>query len=270
LHPRGRLLVAAGHASATGKRADNQDFVGIYAATESERVRHGVVAALADGVGGAKAGRMAAELGVRALIEGLYDQPETIGTAAAALRVLAPYNCWLHAMGKTPDMAHAASTLTALVLKGRRGHVLHVGDSRAWHFRDGRLTLLTTDHCHSHPDQTHILYRALGIEERLRLDHHVVAIDVHDRLLLTSDGVHGILSIRRLEKLLGNRGSAEADAQAVVDAALAAGAQDNCSAIILDIVDLPATDHDTVAGDIARLPILALPQEGDSIDGFRL
>jgi serine/threonine protein phosphatase PrpC len=233
-------------------------------------VRHGMVAALADGVGGAKAGRMAAELGVRALIEGLYDQPETIGTAAAALRVLAPYNCWLHAMGKTPDMAHAASTLTALVLKGRRGHVLHVGDSRAWHFRDGRLTLLTTDHCHSHPDQTHILYRALGIEERLRLDHHVVAIDVHDRLLLTSDGVHGILSIRRLEKLLGNRGSAEADAQAVVDAALAAGAQDNCSAIILDIVDLPATDHDTVAGDIARLPILALPQEGDSIDGFRL
>jgi serine/threonine protein phosphatase PrpC len=270
MKPEGRLLVMAGHASERGPRPDNQDFVGIYAATETERARHGMIAAIADGVGGARGGRMAAELAVRALIDGLYAQPDTIGPAAAVQRVMAPYNRWLNAMGRTESMAHAATTFTAAVLRGRRGHILHVGDTRAWHFREGRLTLLTQDHVRSHPDQRHILYRALGIEERLRLDHHDVALAVHDRLLLTSDGVHGSLSVRRLEKLLGARNSAESDARAIVEAALAAGSGDNASAILLDIVALPAIDHDSVAGDIARLPMLDPPAEGDSVDGFRL
>jgi len=264
------LVVAGGHASETGTRLDNQDFVGIYAATESERASHGMIAALADGVGGAKGGRIASELAVRALIDGLYTQPDTIGPAAAVQRVMVPFNRWLAAMGRTDAMAHAATTFTAMVLKGRRGHVLHVGDSRAWHFRDGHLTLLTQDHARSHPDQKHILYRALGIEERLRLDHLEVTLAEHDRLLLTSDGVHGSLSAKRLEKLLGARNSADADAAAIVEAALGAGSQDNASAIILDIVSLPAVDHDSIAGDIGRLPILDPPGEGESVDGFRL
>jgi serine/threonine protein phosphatase PrpC len=264
------LQVAAGHASERGARPDNQDFVGIYTATETERARHGMIAALADGVGGAKAGRMASELAVRALIEGFYDQPDTIGPAAAVQRVMVPFNRWLTTMGQTDGAAHAATTFTALVIKGRRAHVLHVGDSRAWHYREGRLTLLTEDHTRSHPDQKHILYRALGIEERLRLDHHDIALAEHDRLLLTSDGVHGSLSPKRLERLLGARNSTEADAQSMVDAALSAGSADNASAIILDIVALPAIDHDSVAGDIARMPITDPPSEGDTVDGFRL
>jgi len=270
VRPNGSLEVATGHASATGRRPDNQDFAGVYLGTATERAAHGLIAALADGVGGAKAGRMAAELAVRALIDGLYDQPDTIGVAAAAARVMAPFNRWLHAMGRTDAMAHAATTFTALVLRGRRGHVLHVGDSRAWHFRDERLLLLTEDHTRSHRDQRHILYRAIGVEERLRLDHHEVGLAEHDRLLLTSDGVHGSLSVRAIEKLLGARGSAAGDAAALVEAALAAGSQDNASAIVIDIVALPPPDHDVVAGDIARLPMLPPPAEGDSIDGFRL
>jgi serine/threonine protein phosphatase PrpC len=273
--PEGRLQVAAGHASEQGARPDNQDFVGVYTATETERARHGMVAALADGVGGGlggdhRGGRIASELAVRALIEGFYDQPETIGPAAAVQRVMAPFNRWLTAMGRTDDMAHAATTFTTLVIRGRRAHALHVGDSRAWHYRDGRLTLLTEDHVRSHPDQKHILYRALGIEERLRLDHSDVVLAEHDRLLLTSDGVHGSLSTKRIERLLGARNSAEADARAIVQAALDNGSSDNASAIVLDIVALPAIDHDSVAGDIARLPILDPPREGDVVDGFRL
>ena len=259
-----------GTASDRGPRAENQDFAGIYLATATERAQHGMIAALADGVSGAKGGRIAAELAVRSLIEGLYAQPDTIGPAAAVQRVMAPYNRWLAAMGRSETMAHAATTFTALVLKGRKGHVLHVGDSRAWHFRDGHLRQLTQDHTRSHPDERHILFRALGIEEALRLDHHEIALAEHDRLLLTSDGVHGSLSVRRLEKLLGARNSAEADAAVIVAAALAAGSQDNASVVVLDIVALPAADHDSIAGDLGRLPILDPPQVGESVDGFRL
>ncbi len=272
----GRLQVLGGVACERGARAENQDFAGIYFATETERATHGMIAALADGVSGepgfsaAGGGRMASELAVRSLIEGLYDQPDTIGVAPAVQHVMAPFNRWLAAMGRTEALAHAATTFTALVLKGRKGHVLHVGDSRAWLFRDGHLQCLTQDHTRSHPDQRHILYRALGIEEALRLDHHELPLAEHDRLLLTSDGVHGSLSPRRIEKLLSARNSADADALAIVDAALAAGSQDNASALVLDVVSLPAVDYDSIAGDIGRLPILDPPQVGDSVDGFHL
>lgn len=270
MKPEGPAETAEGWASETGRRVDNQDFCGIYRGTASERARHGLLAAVADGVGGAKAGRMAAELAVRALIEGYYDQPDTIGPAAAATRVLGPFNRWLHTMGRSGTMAHAATTFTALMLRGRRAHVVHVGDSRAWLFRDGQLRLLTRDHVRSPPDQRHILYRALGIEETLRLDHHEVPLAPHDRLLLTSDGVHGVLSPRQLARLMGERGSPGGDAQRIVDAALDGGSQDNASAVLVDVVALPAPEFDAIAHEVAGLPILQPPRIGESVDGFRL
>ncbi len=270
MRPDGKLEVAAGFASETGKRQDNQDFGGVYLGTDTERARHGLVAVVADGVGGAKAGRMAAELAVRTLVEGLYSQPETIGVGAGVERVMTPYNRWLHSMGRAPEMASAATTFTAIVVKGRRANIIHVGDTRAWHFRDGRLRQLTEDHTLKQPDVSHILYRALGIEERLRLDHTQADLAVHDRLLLTSDGVHGTLGTRHIERILNARGSAESDCEALVAAALGGGSQDNCTAIVIDIVTLPAPDHDGLASELAALPFLPPPGEGESVDGFLL
>jgi serine/threonine protein phosphatase PrpC len=266
----GRLWVAVGWASLQGPRADNQDFAGAWLGSESERARHGMVAALADGVSGGRQGRVAAELAVRALIEGYYAQPDTIGVATAVERAMAPYNRWLAAMGRGETMAHTATTFTGLVMRGRKAHVLHVGDSRAWHLRGESLRQITSDHTHSHPDRRHILLRALGLEDQLRLDHHQFPVAEHDRLLLTSDGVHGVLNPRRLSALLGARRSAQADAEAIVEAALAAGGQDNATALVIDVVSLPAVSHDAIAGDLAALPILPPPFEGESVDGFAL
>ncbi|WP_068081311.1 bifunctional protein-serine/threonine kinase/phosphatase [Novosphingobium rosa] len=266
----GRLWVAVGWASGQGPRADNQDFAGAWLGSETERARHGMVAALADGVSGGRQGRAAAELAVRTLIEGYYAQPDTIGVAAAVERVMAPYNRWLAAMGRGETMAHTATTFTGLVMRGRKAHVLHVGDSRAWHLRGDTLRQITSDHTHSHPDRRHILLRALGLEDQLRLDHHELALAEHDRLLLTSDGVHGLLNPRRLSALLGVRHSAQADAEAIVEAALAAGGQDNATALVIDVVSLPAVSHDAIAGGLAALPILPPPHEGESVDGFAL
>src|SRR5262249_27384141 len=120
-----------------------------------------------------------------------------------------------------PEMEGAASTFTALVLRGRRVHALHVGDSRAWRLRGGMLTRLTEDHVLPQPALRHVLYRALGVESDVRLDSRIEELALHDRLLLTSDGVHGSLSERALTRLLEERGSPQADAEAIVEAALA-------------------------------------------------
>ena len=264
----GELVVAAGFASQKGPRADNQDFGGVHVGSPLERARHGVIAAIADGVSGGKAGRVAAELAVRALIEGFFQMPDTLGPARAMQVPLVAYNRWLHAQGRGDAMANAATTFTALALRGRRAHLVHVGDSRAWRFAGGRLACLTSDHTRSEPDLRHVLIRALGIEADLRLDHATLELAERDRLLLTSDGVHGVLSPAKIAAIMAREESAEATAGEIVEAAIAAGGRDNASAVVVDIVRLPAPDHDGILAGLAGLPAAVPPGPGDSIDGF--
>lgn len=269
--PNGSLKIAAGIASECGRRPDNQDFAAIYEGTPLERTNHGIVAAVADGVGGAKGGRVASELAIRSLIDGYYCQPDTIGVANAVCKVIDGFNRWLNTQGRTdPELEGAATTLTAVILRGRRAHVLHVGDSRAWHYRDGVLTRMTEDHVLPQPDLRHVLYRAVGVEPRIRLDQRSQPLAVHDRILIASDGIHGVLGDKAIAKLLEQRASAEADAAAIVEAALSAGSQDNATALLIDIIDLPAPDQAEIRGTADRLPVLPPPDVGDSIDGFRL
>lgn len=265
----GELVVAAGFASLTGPRAENQDFGGVHVGTALERARHGIIAAVADGVSGGKAGRTAAELAVRALIEGFYAIPDTLGAARKMQRPLAAYNRWLHSQGRGELMTDSASTFTALALRGRRAHLVHVGDSRAWRFCGGRLTCLTIDHVRPEPDLRHVLIRALGIEPELRLDHAEVELAEHDRLLLTSDGVHGVLSAAKIAAILAENASAEATADRLAEAAIEAGGRDNATALVIDVVRMPAPDHDGILAGISALPFVEPPRPGESIDGFR-
>ncbi|MEY2943209.1 MAG: hypothetical protein RLY97_1223, partial [Pseudomonadota bacterium] len=263
-------MVAAGFSSLTGPRADNQDFGGVHLGTALEKARHGVLAAVADGVSGGKAGRTAAELAVRALIEGYYAMPDTQGAARAMQVPLVAYNRWLHTHARSESMANSATTFTAIALRGRRGHVVHVGDSRAWRYSGGRLTCLTTDHTRPEPDLRHVLIRALGIEPDLRLDHATIELAEHDRLLLTSDGIHGPLSAARIAAILAQQDSAESTADQLTQAALDAGGQDNATALVIDIVRLPAPEYDGILAGLTQLPAITPPQIGESIDGFRI
>ena len=264
------LSVAAGFASLTGPREENQDFGGVHLGTALERARHGLVAAVADGVSGGKAGRVAAELAVRALVEGFYAVPDTLGPARAMQLPLAAYNRWLHAQGRGETMTNSATTFTALALRGRRAHLVHVGDSRAWRFSAGRLTRLTSDHVRPEPDLNHVLIRAIGIEPELRLDHATIELAEHDRLLLTTDGIHAALSDKRIARILAENASAEATALRLAEAAMEAGSHDNATALVLDIVRLPEPDHDGILAGLSGLPFAEPPRAGGSIDGFRV
>ena len=266
----GELVLAAGFATATGPREDNQDFGGVHLGTALERARHGVIAAVADGVSGGNAGRAAAELAVRALIEGFYAMPDTLGPARAMHMPLAAFNRWLHTQARGETMANSATTLTALSLRGRRAHLVHVGDSRAWRFSAGRLTCLTSDHVRPEPDLRHVLIRALGLEHELRLDHTTIELAEHDRLVLTTDGVHGPLSHGRIAAILERQASAEATAEELVEAALKAGGRDNATALVVDVVRLPEPDHDGILAGLTGLPVADPPPPGASIDGFRI
>lgn len=266
----GELTVAAGFSSLTGPREENQDFAGLYLGTALERARHGVIAGIADGVSGGKEGRVAAELAVRALIDEFYAVPDTLGPARAMRQPLAAYNRWLHAQARGVTMTDSGTTLTALALRGRTAHLVHVGDSRAWRYAGGRLTQLTTDHVRPEPDLRHVLIRAIGLEQELRLDHAAIELAPLDRLVLTTDGVHGPLSPAKIAAILAEQASAEATAEALTQAALEAGGRDNATALVIDVVRLPEPDHDGILAGLSGLPVIDPPKVGDSLDGFRI
>ena len=264
-----RLRINAGYCSRQGKREENQDFLAIH--IDAASGARGDVAAIADGVSYGKAGRIAAELAVREFLEAHHALSPTGGVQRNAGRALQSINSWLHGMAaRDPAMQHAATTLTALVFAGRDAHIVHVGDTRAYLLHDGQLLCLTEDHTLRQPEREHVLIRALGLEPSVRADFRAQPLRAHDRLMLCTDGVHGVLGQEKLRALLLRRHAPEEEAERIVDTALQAGSQDNASCIVIDVLEVPELSAPELREQLSALPILAPPGPGEVIDGFRL
>lgn len=266
-----KLDISSGLASETGRRPRNEDYAGVYSGEPAERARRGIAVVIADGVGGAKAGRVAAEIAVRQFIDGYYGQRETLGIRQSAAQALASVNRWIYGYGQLdPALEGMASTLTALILHGQKAHSVHVGDTRIYRLSEDRLERLTEDHTPKHPDSAHILLRAVGLEDAVRLDYGVHPVRPLDRFLLCSDGVHGVLRDAEIHGILALRTAPEEAARRLVAMALDAGGQDNATALVIDILSLPPIDRGDLELAIGALPILKTPSAGQIIDRYAL
>jgi serine/threonine protein phosphatase PrpC len=266
------VKASVGFASETGPRERNEDFAGAVFGFELPQPRRDVVAAIADGIGGAKGGRVAAETAVRGFLDGFFDLPETMEVRRAAARILNALNGWIQSQGqRDAKLVGMGCTFTALVLRGRVAHVLHVGDTRAYRLRSDRLARLTSDHVREDgAGRSNILYRALGVETEVRLDYAAQPMARHDRFLLCSDGVHGFLTDESIADILRERVASEDSARALVAAALQSGSTDNCTALVVDVVDLPTAESADIGAAIMQLPLIPVPVDGETVDGFVL
>ena len=141
------VKASIGFASETGPRERNEDFAGAVFGMELPKPRRDIIAAIADGIGGAKGGRVAAETAVRGFLDGFCDLPETMEVRRAGATVLSALNSWIFSQARRDSkLSGMGCTFTAVVLRGRIAHVLHVGDTRAYRLRGDRFTCLTTDH----------------------------------------------------------------------------------------------------------------------------
>jgi serine/threonine protein phosphatase PrpC len=263
------LRCEIGFATECGRRPDNQDFGAARFGRPRVDSRRDVVAAVADGVGGHKGGREAAELAVRAFLDGYFSLPGSLGAQQAAARSLDAANSWIVAQARVdPERAGMATTFTALILSGRSGHCVHVGDSRLYRFREESLEQLTEDHVMGRGDLRHMLRRAVGLEDSLRIDHASFSLRVLERYLLCSDGVHGAVDDRRLHDMLRLRAAPQKTAEDLVAAALDAGAADNCTALVVDILDTPPAETDELLDFFGDLPILPPPEPGAILDDY--
>lgn len=265
--------VDLGHASQRGPRELNEDFAGAVRAAPHEASR-GLIAAVADGVSGGGLGLEASQTTVMGLLGDFFAAPATWETTVVLERLISAQNAWLADHNRRRNgHGTALTTLTALALQGQTWTLAHVGDTRAWLLRDSpqgaELSLLTQDHAFDHPDQRSRLTRAVGLDDVVRLDFAQGEACTGDVFVLTSDGVHGVLKPARLAEI-ARSGSAQQAADALVQAALAAGSRDNASALVIRVTGLDARQLADELGQAQRLPAPPLLKVGEVLDVYTL
>ena len=272
--------VDVGHSSRTGKRQLNEDFAAALRAPQDESDR-GLVAAVADGVSAGGRGLEAAQTSVRSLVEDYHAAPDTWETTVVLDRLIGAQNSWLadhnrrrQGSRRAPHGSAAAdvalTTLTAVVLRGHAYTVAHVGDTRAWLLRGGatgECVQLTQDHAFDHPDQRSRLTRAVGLDDRVHIDFVQGELQSGDVFVLTSDGVHGVLSRAQLQRL-AHAGDPQAASEAIVQAALAAGSEDNATALVLQVKGLAHARWGDALLGARQLPVPGVLKVGDRLDHY--
>lgn len=269
------LSISIGHATRAGLRARNEDFVGMVTPNEPDLSAKGVIAAIADGVSGNEGGREAAEYTVRGLLADYYATPDTWPVTQSLDRVIKAINSWIQRQGSARrELAGMASTLTTVVLRGGFYYFSHVGDTRLYLLRGGVLSRLTTDHVWDRAEMQHVLTRAVGLDTRLAIDHGMGELCERDVLLLASDGVwaHNTeydMTLSLSQVALGQADAATA-ADALVDAALAAGSADNCSTLVLKVESLPEENLRDALSVSRHFPVPPKLRPGQVLDGYKV
>ena len=266
------LAVTIGQHSSAGSKPLNQDFYGALVPQGAALLHKGVALAIADGISPSPVSHIAAETAVKSFLTDYYCTSEAWTVKTAASRVIAATNSWLASQGAgIEERDHAfITTFSALVLKGRQGHIFHVGDSRVWRLSGETLEPLTQDHRSHLAGGNGYLARALGLEPSVEIDYRSLSLTPGEIFVLTTDGVHGVLSPRDLATRLGGQADLDIAARDIVEAALAAGSGDNLTIQIVRIEDLPAADHIADLDDGQLLLPAALPMLPALLDGYRI
>lgn len=202
-----------------------------------------LVAAVADGMGGHAGGEIASATAIEAVAT--VSGPATIRVNAANLAVQ-------EAAAQRPRLSGMGTTLTVAIFDGDGTvEVGHVGDSRAYLVHDGSLSRITADHsfvaemiaagrmteaeAESHPYRS-VLTRAVGLEHTVEVDLFEHTLVAGDRVLICSDGVTAMLDDEEIGRILEEHEDLEAAADALVEAANAAGGIDNVTVAVVDAV----------------------------------
>lgn len=196
---------------------------------------------VADGMGGHVAGEVASRIAV---------ETATDTDGAPGRRIVSANHALLLEVSENPELAGMGTTMTVLQLGDPEvARVGHVGDSRAYLYRDDSIRQLTVDHtvaaeyvaagqispeeAQNHP-QRNMITRALGLTQNLMVDEIEEPVQPGDRFLLCSDGVNSMLTDQEIADQLA-ADTVEEAAWGLVEAANAAGGNDNITVVVVDV-----------------------------------
>ena len=265
------LKFEIGQSSLTGPRERNEDYIGVVTPENEQLSVKGALIAVADGVSGNAGGGEASEMTVRTVTTDYYATPDTWEPHTALDKVITAANRWLISQANANrDLAGMATTLSLIILRGRRYYLAHVGDTRIYLLRDGMLKQLTTDHVWDRPDMRHVLKRAVGLDAHLAIDFAEGALQVGDVFALMSDGAWEALGEKAIHEGLNKFDNVQMVAEHLTKTAIKQQSADNSTAVIIKISELGA---DSLSERIAGGKHLMLPPKlsvGEFIDDFEV
>ncbi|WP_122460459.1 bifunctional protein-serine/threonine kinase/phosphatase [Pseudomonas viridiflava] len=247
--------------SASGPRPENQDALRLVTPVAALAASKGYLFALADGVSQCADGALAAQSTLQALALDYYSTPETWGVAQSLDRLLLAQNRWLLANG-------LLTTLSALVLRGRRFTLAHVGDCRAYRWQGGKLKRISEDHVWEQADMQHVLKRALGLDQYVVMDYLEGELCEGERLLLVSDGIWATLGDASIRSILTEQDDLDAAVKTLVSAAHLAGSQDNASALLIQVDSLGEDDLGDALLQLQQWPLPPALKPGQMFEGW--
>lgn len=250
--------IIPGNAQHIGRREQQQDAFGFSEIENAKLVRNvGVLAVLADGMGGLEMGCEASNLAVRAMLREYVKKPQNETIPLALRRVLDNANQTVYQMSQKCGLeSQVGTTLVAAVIREGELFWVSVGDSRIYLYRGGSLTRLTEDHVYAqtlerkvlngdisreeaehHPDRN-ALTSYLGLVEISEVDQNIkpLSMEIGDRVVLCSDGIYKVLSDNEIAGLLNVE--PQTAAEMLVEKALGKNetGQDNMTVAILAYV----------------------------------
>lgn len=229
-------------------RSENQDRFQYKLKEEKEQA----ILVLCDGMGGAKAGTLAAATGAAAFMThaSLCLHEKNPPSAEVIVREAASYaNIRVYDRArKDEDCAGMGCTLVAALLQGEECSLVNIGDSRAYLYVDGTLRQLTRDHslvedlverhaitreeARVHP-RRNVITRAVGLDYRVKSDVFHAQLHVGDKLLLCSDGLSNVVDKDIMAAILAEHTEPDAAAHRLLELALEGGAPDNVTVLLL-------------------------------------
>jgi protein phosphatase len=232
------------------KRSNNEDAV-------LEMPEYGIFC-VSDGMGGLEDGEFASDC----VVQTIREKIEALGTGdtyivramtqkiASVRYAVNEASADIKRQSEDTNSSGMGATVVAAILDSSAGNavVLHAGDSRAYYFRDGRLTQLTKDHSIAEAVKVsderklpalfcNIITKAVGTEDTVDMDETLISLHANDIVLLCTDGLTKMLKDGDISQLLSkNNGTAlPAIARLLVDSANEAGGRDNVSVLLLRI-----------------------------------
>jgi serine/threonine protein phosphatase PrpC len=229
--------------------------------------------AIADGMGGAQAGEVASRLAAAALKESHVDA----GGEHRIYDLIQEANRRVYARSSTdPNTSGMGTTITVALVENGNVAFGHVGDSRAYLIRDGRMEQVTEDHslvnelmksgklsreeAETHPQRS-VITRALGTDPDVDADTFTIEAQAGDVFLLCSDGLTDMVVEREIQELVErNRENLDAALKSLVKAANRGGGEDNIPVVAFEIAEQDALTHD---GETSENVLPAPPRDDE-------
>ena len=270
------LKISIGQYSDKGRKDTNQDFHGVLIPQEPLLGLKGIAIVLADGISSSSVSRIASESAVKGFLTDYYCTSDSWSVKTSAQRVLEATNSWLHAQTRRSQNPYEKDkgyvcTLSAMVVKSTTAHIFHIGDCRIYRVAGNSLEQLTTDHRVVISSVQSYLGRALGVNPQIEIDYQSFRVERGDTFLLVTDGIYEHVGSRDLARMIEASGDdLDMAAKTVVEQAYARGSQDNLTAQIVRIDELPDSSANEAFGQPSELPPPPLLEARQMFDGYRI